>query len=491
MHQPDTLPSPTESAFRGLRLRAVPARLAYAPAIDRRTRVGLTLLTLTLLLFAANIWALLAGQPNPAVSLFAWLVFGGLAIVSGALLSDTLHPERLASRQIAQLCSQLTRLSADPWLLLGRMTRSLHATLQTESLSLWRFQADAQVLSLLQAAGAAPADDLLELPLDLPAGQLHGVGPVINLPESALRQGLQEAGVQTVVWLTVGPELVGLVGLGPSAFQFPPEVLQQLAAQVTLLTKNVLLTADLDDTLQKLQRAYRRTIDAQDDERRNLGAELHDDVLGRLTTMALALRRSRDNLTQNATDVRQWLAGLETETQNLNRRLREITQGLHPSVLTDLGLIAGMRAYLDSLAGAPGRGDRARVITLTAQGFDLARIPTTKLERDLYYITRQAVENALKHAAAEQVFVHLRWDNDAISVTVRDTGRGMAEPPERLMGRGGHIGLLSMQERAMAWQGQLSFYTGPQQGTTVRARLPIEQPSAAPAHLQAYTQYLS
>ena len=484
MTQPELLSPQIESEAAGW--RSAPARLAFALAASRRSRLGLTLWGLALLLFVAN----LAVLPNPLTAA-GWLLFGLLAAGGGLLLAEVFHPERLAAQQFLRTSGQLIHATADPWLLLVRATRTLHTTLNCDNLSLWRYHAAESVMLLLRAEGQPPADELAELPVDLAAGQLQGIWPVGQLPESALRLGLQAAGVRTVVWLRPGGELVGGVGLGRVRLKFPTELLQQVTAQFTLLFKNTLLAIDLADARHKLQLAYRRTIDAQDDERRNLAAELHDDILGRLTTMALSLRRSQNNLAGNVAEVGQWLAGLETETQNLNRRLREITQGLHPSVLTDLGLISALRAYMDSLATAPASDTAAKTITLTAQGFDSGRIPAPKLERDLYYIVRQALDNAIKHAQAGQIFVHLRWDTAAVSVTVRDTGRGMAAAPEQLMGHNGHLGLLSMQERALAWQGRLSFHTGAEQGTTVRARLPIGQPSAAPSHLQAYTQYLS
>lgn len=468
--------------------RGALARLVFALTASRRPRWGLALLGLALLLFVINL-KLLPGPLNAA----GWLLFGLLATGGGALLGEALHPERAVAQRFLFTCGQLVRTTADPWLLLGRATRVLHTTLAGDSLSLWRYHPADSVLLLLRTEGQPLTDDLAELPLDVAAGQLQGICPVAQLPESALRLGLQAAGIRTVVWLRLGGELVGGVGLGRVRLSLSAELLQQVAVQFALLLKNTLLAIDLADARHKLQLAYRRTIDAQDDERRNLAAELHDDILGRLTTMALTLRRSQNNMAGDGTNVRQWLEGLESETQSLNHRLREITQGLHPSVLTDLGLISALRAYIDSLAIAPGghNSAAAKTITLTAQGFDAGRIPAPKLERDAYYITRQALDNAITHAQAGQIFIHLRWDNEAISVTVRDTGQGMADTPERLMGHNGHLGLLSMQERALAWQGRLSFHTGVEQGTTVRARLPIQQPSPAPAHLQAYTQYLN
>lgn len=483
------MPQPTESTAISPGWWNAVSKLGYALSVDRRSRLGLIVMGLAAILFLANV--LRPGQPAPLAAAVAWLVFGGLTGWGGALLVNLLHPERAAVQKIEHTCNRLAQSTADPWLLLARVTGLLHDTLKTRGLSLWQVDLEDRVLLLVHAEGRLPADNLTELPLDLPPDQLNDIWPVNALPESALRHGLHAAGIQTVAWLRFGQELVGAIGFGPARFHFQTEILSPVAAQLALLTKNALLALNLEETLHKLRLAYRRTIDAQDDERRNLAAELHDDILGRLTTMALTLRRSQHRLAGDLVDVQHWLAECEAESQSLNRRLREITQGLHPSVLTDLGLISALRAYLDSLARTPGGTSGPQTITLTAQGFDSDRIATPKLERDLYYITRQAMDNAIEHAQAGQIFVHLRWDTDAINVTVRDTGRGMAAPPEQLMGQDGHLGLLSMQERTMAWQGRLTFHTGPQQGTTVRVRLPVDQPSTGPAHLQAYTQYFN
>jgi len=131
------------------------------------------------------------------------------------------------------------------------------------------------------------------------------------------------------------------------------------------------------------------------------------------------------------------------------------------------------------------------VVSLTAQGFGGDRLPDARLERDLYHITRQALDNALIHAHAAHVFVHFRWSFDVVSVTVRDTGQGMTEPLERLMGKNGHLGLISMYERARAWGGRLTLESQPGHGTTVRVSIPVGQPSRSPAHLEAYVHYLS
>jgi signal transduction histidine kinase len=241
----------------------------------------------------------------------------------------------------------------------------------------------------------------------------------------------------------------------------------------------------------QLQLAYRRTVDAEEEERHHLAVELHDDILSRLTTMALSLRNSQCCLATDPTRVHYWLEMLREETNYLNSRLREITQGLHPTILIDLGLIPALQAYLDSLAKHPKPDPDLCTVTLTTQGFNITRLIEQKLERDLYYITRQALDNALMHAQAEQIFVHLRWREDAISLTIQDTGCGMKNAPETLMGQNGHLGLISMKERALSWGGCLTFDTHPEQGTTVHAQVPTDQPSDSPTLLHTYTQHLA
>ena len=251
------------------------------------------------------------------------------------------------------------------------------------------------------------------------------------------------------------------------------------------------MAAELEETRSHLQLAYRQTIEVQENERRGLAAELHDDILGRLTTMGLTLHNCRKHIGTDDQQVGSWLDDLEKETTNVNQRLREITQGLHPTVLTNLGLISAIQAYLDTIVRQPLSASAPRVITLTAQGFSTDRIPDLRLERDLYHITRQALDNAVTHAQADQVFIHVRWSSDAVSVTVQDTGRGMPDTPEHLMGQRGHLGLLSMNERVRAWGGRLTLDSAAGRGTTVRASISVRQPSRSPAHLQATTHHLS
>lgn len=473
--------------------------LRFTGLRDRQLYSVVTLLTTAfvalLLYLLLPLFSLQLADTALVYGLASLCLFAGLHPWLELFLERRFHPGRFLYRQWVEDYGRVVRQTSDLDTLLPYVGSTLATTLHPQSVTIWLYQPEDSLLVLAHVEGTLAVENLGELPVDLPLGQLLGTQLVLTLPESALRQGLLLLGLETIAGLSLRDELVGLIGLGQGGQgQSPgPEMLQVLdwmTAQLALAVKNARLIAELAETLDKLQLAYRRTIDAQEEERRNLAVELHDDVLSRLTTMGMTLSNSQRHLTGDPARLQSCLELLGQETRYLNGRLREITQGLHPAVLTDLGLIAALQAYMDSLSKLALSASAPRTIDLTAQGFDGTRINDPKLERDLYYITRQALDNAIKHAQAEQIFIHLRWRDDAITVTIQDTGVGLKAAPELLMGQQGHLGLLSLHERVLAWRGRLSFQTGPGQGTTVYARLPIYQPSPNPTHLQAFTHYL-
>jgi signal transduction histidine kinase len=406
------------------------------------------------------------------------------------------HPGRSAVYKVVQLYGPVLREVAEARQLAELAARALFSTLDATSAAVWMYQSEDNTLTLAHFEGLEAANDGDDLPVDLDVKHLLTTGSVAALPESALRRAWMALGVQTVCPLRWRDQLIGMIGLGAprmgSGYSAEAvRVLEWLADQTAWLVKTLQLAAEVEETRDHLQVAYRQTIEVQEEERRGLAAELHDDILGRLTTMGLTLRNCRKQLGASSQPVDGWLEQLEKETYGVNQRLREITQGLHPTVLTNLGLISAIQAYLDTIARQPQPASAPQVITLTAQGFNGDRVPDIRLERDLYHITRQALDNAVAHARAAQVFIHFRWSSDAVSVTVQDTGRGMPDAPERLMGQGGHLGLISMQERVRAWGGRLTLDSAPGRGTTVRASIPVRQPSRSPAHLLASTHHLS
>jgi len=406
-----------------------------------------------------------------------------------------LHPEQQAYPRFAERYEALRHESGSDARAFFRLAGEMcFTTLNPLSVVVWGFDGDANVLRPVFFTGTRPPVTLDDVPVDVDLTGAPQIRWVEALPESALRYSWMSQGVHLVCPLLWNRELLGAIGLGVPRYgssytKAALQWLEWLASQAALAIKNVHLVEEMEETRTRLQMAYRQTIEVQEEERRSVAAELHDDILSRLTAMSLTLRNCRKRIADSDRQVEDWLGNLEQEINTIVQRLREITQGLHPTVLSNLGLIAAIQAYLDHIARRPSHN--ACVVSLTAQGFGGDRLPDARLERDLYHITRQALDNALIHAHAAHVFVHFRWSFDVVSVTVRDTGQGMIEPLERLMGKDGHLGLISMYERARAWGGRLTLESQPGHGTTVRVSIPVGQPSRSPAHLEAYVHYLS
>lgn len=370
--------------------------------------------------------------------------------------------------------------------ILRHAAEMLHHQLKADRVLVWLYQPQMGYLSLSHAIGKVDDTDLAELfPLDIQAGTLTEMQYVANLPEGTSRQGLALLGLQLIIPISLRGTLISVCGVGYDEYRgaYSPETvywLNLLASESALSLHNINLEAQIN----QLHPVYKSTIDARDDERRRLASALHDDVMAQLTTLTMTVNMARSQLNRLNGNIDPkimgWLEMVEQGMPQVNQRLREIMNGLYPSVLTNLGLIAALRTHMDGLSRQPlpTNGPASTTITLTSEGFT-NRIPTPDMERDLYYVARQAIDNAVHHAAADQILVHLRWGKfqakNSISLTVRDTGRGMKDDPAALAGRNGRLGLISMRERITAWGGQLIMESELGQGTTIIARIPIEQ----------------
>jgi len=371
--------------------------------------------------------------------------------------------------------------------ILQHAAETVHYQLKADLVLVWLYQPETGNLLLAYAIGKVVDNTLAELfPLDIRPELLENTQYVNDLPEGTSRQGLITLGIQVIIPISLRGQLIGVVGIGYQAYRGPYSDetvywLDVMASESALSLRN----ANLEERLEKLRPVYKSTIDARDEERKRLASELHDDVMAQITTLTMTINMARNQLTMLNGDIdpsiMQWLETVGQGMPQVNQRLREIMNGLYPSVLTNLGLIAALRTHVDTLSRQPlpSDGPSETTITLTWEGFG-ERIDDQNLERDLYYVTRQAIDNAVKHAQAEQILIHLRWvtlrdETTTISITIRDTGRGMKADPEELVGRNGRLGLVSMSERIAAWDGNLVMETQLGKGTTIRARIPITQ----------------
>jgi two-component system sensor histidine kinase UhpB len=208
-----------------------------------------------------------------------------------------------------------------------------------------------------------------------------------------------------------------------------------------------------------------RTLDAQEEERRRIARELHDETAQELTALLVRIRLAADGSREPAT--RERLAELRAATARTLDGVRRLARELRPTILDDLGLAEAIRAYAHdtTLRGA------ARV-TVQTRG-PTARLDPTR-ELVLYRVVQEALTNVAKHAAARAVEVTLDYRPDRVAATVADDGRGF-EPAVAagVTPTGQGLGLLGMRERLALVGGALELDAQPGGGTRVRATVPL------------------
>ncbi len=216
----------------------------------------------------------------------------------------------------------------------------------------------------------------------------------------------------------------------------------------------------------ELERLSKKLMAAQEDERRRIARELHDEVgqaLGAIKLeLALAERDGQQPLQGRLTEARAMVDGaLES--------VRELSRLVHPMMLDDLGLEDATASYLQHFMRRTGIRTELHVSNL-----DKRFAP--QLEVCAYRIVQEAVNNVGRHAAATACQVRLERQHDALRVTVEDDGTGFM-PAEADVPRAG-LGLVGLRERVTDLGGLFEVTSAIGQGTRVSAALPLSAPAS-------------
>ena len=233
--------------------------------------------------------------------------------------------------------------------------------------------------------------------------------------------------------------------------------------------QNVARDISEEKQLQENMRFYVHQVTiAQEDERKRVARELHDDVsppllllIQRLDTMTSATRPMLSH------SLKESLEGLRSQAIETLETLRRCAQDLRPRILDDLGLVAALEWMTEDMVKSQGIDTHAEVI-----GTEQTLPMETQLL--LFRIAQEALNNIRRHAEASRAVVKLESGDNSIKMTVSDNGKGF-EPPERMgdLASIGKLGLAGMQERARLLGGSLKVESEPGKGTTVVVEAPV------------------
>ncbi len=237
-----------------------------------------------------------------------------------------------------------------------------------------------------------------------------------------------------------------------------------------LAKANVALQAEMSEhkqAEQARQLLLRQLVTAQEEERRRIARELHDQMGQDLTVLMLGLKTLRDAAPVDAL-VQEHVASLQALATRIGQEVRTLALELRPPALDDLGLAATLANYVEEWS--------ARVLVVVdfhSIGIEEQRLPSP-IETALYRLAQEALTNILKHAQATNVSLIVERRADMAHMIIEDDGTGFDVAAAR---RSAHteqrLGLIGMNERVAHLDGTLTIESAPGRGTTVFIRIPI------------------
>lgn len=208
-----------------------------------------------------------------------------------------------------------------------------------------------------------------------------------------------------------------------------------------------------------------KTITAQEEERKRIARELHDEVGQALTALTLGLGSIEKSLPENLQEARQNLTALREMASRELDEVRRLVTNLRPDILDDMGLVAAIQWYLDTSLSKAGVKS-----WVESEGVH-NRLPAP-VETALFRIIQEAITNIVKHAQASITRVKLEGSASRVKVLIEDNGKGF-DLQEVQQGR--HFGLLGMAERAELLGGTFNIWSQPGEGTRIEITIPINE----------------
>ena len=211
---------------------------------------------------------------------------------------------------------------------------------------------------------------------------------------------------------------------------------------------------------QELRSLAAQLLTAQEEERRRISRDLHDDVNQRLALLSLKLQAAQDVLPDHHL-VTPMIRELYENVANLSDDIRHLAYQYHPSILDDLGLGSALRSLCEDFEKWEG-------IPVMCELPDGARKVSQGVGTCLYRVVQESLRNVSRHAQASAVHLILREDEQEITLSIQDDGQGFKV--DGLLSRG--LGFVSMRERVRLVGGTLLVESQPGHGTTVKVSIP-------------------
>jgi signal transduction histidine kinase len=217
-----------------------------------------------------------------------------------------------------------------------------------------------------------------------------------------------------------------------------------------------------------LRRLSHEILHANEEERKRISRELHDDVGQSLTAINVKLAALKTKASLGTTDLKKQLAGTQRLLERSLSTVHRFARELRPPLLDDLGLIPALHSYMKAFT------KRTRIPIRFA-----AFAAVDKLDNDrrtvLYRVAQEALTNVAKHAHAKSVNVTILKLGRDVRMDIQDDGKSFQVERALFAMRIQRLGLIGMRERVEMVGGTFTVESAPGEGTTVRAQIPINR----------------
>ena len=260
-----------------------------------------------------------------------------------------------------------------------------------------------------------------------------------------------------------------VVGTGHRSFgEEQLSLLRSIGDQIGVAVENARLWEELRQREALRTHLLERVITAQEEERRRVARELHDDMAQGLAVLMMNLEVAEGAIPSDLAEVRGQLARTRELTARSLAEVRRLILDLRPIALDNLGLAAAVRWYAEHRLGSLDIDTEVEANGLSA------RLPSS-VETTVFRIVQEAINNVAKHSRARSMRIEIKHANGFVTIEAVDDGIGFAvsqllatEPPEF-----GGLGLLGVRERAILLGGTMEVDSVPGEGTRLRICIPI------------------